>query len=132
MTRGVAFVAGVILTIFFVLYGPRLVDGALGLIDDEESRRHASHIVRHGSARAMFFARVKLWESIVEALLAFAIARAAGVPGAAALAVWVGLWSLLPVAGVLIGALPIIVFAGAHTMTRRGRRRAVLPRDRRR
>ena len=51
-------------------------------------------------------------------MLAFAIARAAGVPGAAALAVWVGLWSFLPVAGVLIGALPIIVFAGAHTLDR--------------
>jgi predicted PurR-regulated permease PerM len=118
LTRGVAFVAGVILTIFFVLYGPRLVEGALGLIDDEDARLHARHVVRRGSARALFFARVKLWESIVEALLAFAIARAAGVPGAAALAVWVGLWSLLPVAGVLIGALPIVVFAGAHTMTR--------------
>jgi len=118
LTRGVAFVAGVILTIFFVLYGPRLIDGALGLIDDEEARARARHVVRRGSARALFFARVKLWESIVEALLAFAIARAAGVPGAAALAVWVGLWSLLPVAGVLIGALPIVVFAGAHTMTR--------------
>ena len=118
LTRGVAFVAGVILTIFFVLYGPRLIDGAIGLLAEEEARVHARHIVGRGSARALFFARVKLWESIVEALLAFAIARVAGVPGAAALAVWVGLWSLLPVAGVLIGALPIVVFAGAHTMTR--------------
>ncbi len=51
-------------------------------------------------------------------MLAFAIARAAGVPGAAALAVWVGLWSFLPVAGVFIGALPIVVFVGADTFGR--------------
>ena len=118
VTRGVAFLAGIILTIFFVLYGPQLIEGGLGLIDNEEARGRARRLLHRGSQRAFFFARVKLWESLVEALLAYGIARGAGVPGPAALAVWVGLWSLLPVAGVLIGALPIVVFAGAHTMTR--------------
>ena len=61
---------------------------------------------------------MKLWEALVEGLLAYAIARAAGVPGPAALGVWVGLWSFLPVAGVFIGALPIVVFAGAHSIQR--------------
>lgn len=117
-TQGVAFLAGLILTIFFVLYGGRLFDGALGLIDDEDARRRTEYVIRDGSRRALFFARVKLWEALVEAVLAFTIARAAGVPGAAALAVWVGLWSFLPIAGVVIGALPIIVFAGAHTPER--------------
>lgn len=118
VTRGVAFLAGTILTIFFVLYGERLIDGGLGLIDDPDVRRRTEHVFRAGSRRALFYARVKLWESLVEGLLAYAIARAAGVPGAAALGVWVALWSLLPVAGVLIGALPIVVFAGAVSMTR--------------
>ena len=117
-SQGVAFLAGFILTIFFVLYGSRLFEGALGLIDDPAARRRAEFVLRDGSRRALFFARVKLWEAFVEAVLAFTIARAAGVPGAAALAVWVGLWSLLPVAGVVIGALPIVVFAGAHTPER--------------
>ncbi len=117
-TQGVAFVAGLILTIFFVLYGSRLISGALGLIDDETARRRAEFVIRDGSRRALFFARVKLWEALVEATLAFTIARVAGVPGAAALAVWVGLWSFLPVVGVLIGALPIVVFAAAHTPER--------------
>ncbi len=117
-TRGVAFLAGTILTVFFVLYGRRLVDGAFGLIDDPRRRERVEHIVDTASRRALFYARVKLWESIVEGLLAFTIARLAGVPGPAALGVWVAIWSLLPVAGVLIGALPIIVFAGAHSMTR--------------
>jgi predicted PurR-regulated permease PerM len=118
VSRGVAFLAGIILTIFFVLYGNRIIEGGLRLIDDDEARRRTEYVIRDGSRRALFFARVKLWEAFVEALLAFAIGRAAGVPGAAALAVWVGLWSFLPVAGVVIGALPIIVFAGAHTPER--------------
>jgi predicted PurR-regulated permease PerM len=117
-TRGVAFLAGLILTVFFVVYGPRLVDGALGLIEQEGTRRRAEFVLRSGSRRALFYARVKLWEAVVEGLLAYAIARLAGVPGPAALGVWVALWSLLPVAGVLIGALPIVVFAGAHSVER--------------
>lgn len=118
VSRSVAFLAGTILTIFFVLYGERILEGAFGLIDDPEQRRRTEHVFRRGSRRALFHTRVKLWEATVEGLLAYAIARAAGVPGPAALGVWVALWSLLPVAGVLIGALPIIVFAGAISMTR--------------
>ena len=57
-------------------------------------------------------------EAAVEGVLAYVIARAAGVPGPAALGVWVGLWTLLPIAGVFIGALPIVVFAGASSLTR--------------
>ena len=117
-TQGVAFLAGLILTIFFVLYGTRLVDGGLRLIEDDAVRERTQFVIRDGSRRALFFARVKLWEAFVEALLAFAIGRAAGVPGAAALAVWVALWSFLPIAGVLIGSLPIVVFAAAHTAER--------------
>jgi predicted PurR-regulated permease PerM len=117
-TRGVAFTAGLILTIFFMLYGPRLIEGGFGLIEDDATRRRTEEIVKRGSQRALFFARVKLWEALVEGFLAYSIARLAHVPGPAALGVWVALWSLLPVAGVLIGALPIVVFAGAVSTTR--------------
>lgn len=118
VSRSVAFLAGIILTVFFVLYGERLIAGAFTLLENEETRRRAETVFRGGTRRALFFTRVKLWAALVEALLAYTIARAANVPGPAALAVWVGLWSLLPVAGVLIGALPIVVFAAATTTTR--------------
>jgi predicted PurR-regulated permease PerM len=117
-SRGVAAVVGIILTIFFVLYGNTLIAGGLSLLENERTRTRTEHVFRHGSRRALFYTRVKLWAALIEGLLAFAIARAADVPGPAALGVWVGLWSLLPVAGVLIGALPIVIFAGSHTMTR--------------
>lgn len=117
-TRGLATVAGIILTIFFVLYGPRLADGAFGLVRDRATRRQVELVVRRGAGRALFFARVMIAEAVVEGALAYLIARAAGVPGAAALAVWVALWSLLPVAGVLIGAAPIVIFAAAASTGR--------------
>ena len=87
-------------------------------------------VVRGGSRRGLFYARVKLWEALVEGLLAFTIARLAGVPGAAAFGIWVALWSFLPVAGVFIGALPIVVFAGAHSIQRAIIVALVLRRDR--
>jgi len=117
-TRSIAFIAGMILTIFFVLYGGGLFEGALGLIEDDRTRARVEMVVRGGSRRGLFYARVKLWEALVEGLLAFTIARLAGVPGAAAFGIWVALWSFLPVAGVFIGALPIVVFAGAHSIQR--------------
>jgi predicted PurR-regulated permease PerM len=118
LTRTVAFLAGLILTIFFILYGIPLFEGALAQIRNLQTRARVESVARNGSRRALFYARVKLWEALVEGLLAYSIARIADVPGPAALGIWVALWSLLPVAGVLIGALPIVVFAGAHSIER--------------
>ena len=61
---------------------------------------------------------MKALEAVIGGVLAYVIARAAGVPGPAALGVWAGLWTLLPVAGVFVGSLPIVVFAGASSVTR--------------
>jgi predicted PurR-regulated permease PerM len=117
-TRGVAFVAGTILTIFFTVYGPRIVGAGLDEIRDPKRRRRVERVLVHGTRRGLDYARVKLLEAIVGGVLAYVIARAANVPGPAALGVWVGFWTLLPVAGVLVGALPIVLFAGAASQTR--------------
>ena len=117
-TRGVAFVAGFILTIFFLLYGPRIFLGGLEQIRDPERRRVVEHVLVRGLRRGLDYARVKLLEALIAGVLAYAIARAAGVPGPAALGVWMGFWTLLPVAGVFVGALPIVLFAGASSLTR--------------
>jgi predicted PurR-regulated permease PerM len=115
--RGLALVVGFVLTLFFVLYGPRLVDGALEQVRDPGRRRRLDVVVRSSSRRALGYARAKVAEVVVEGLLAYLIARLAGVPGPAALAVWVALWTLLPVAGLVVGALPIVVFAAADSAT---------------
>ena len=117
-TRGVAFVAGTILTIFFVVYGPRIVTAGLGQIRDPLRRRRAERVLVRGTRRGLDYARVKLLEAVIGGVIAYVIARAANVPGPAALGVWVGFWTLLPVAGVFVGALPIVLFAGAASLTR--------------
>jgi predicted PurR-regulated permease PerM len=116
-TSGVAFVAGLILTIFFVVYGPRIFEAGMLQIGDPKRRARIEHVVMRGTRRGLDYARIKLLEALIEGLLAYVIARVAGVPGPAALGVWVGLWTLLPVAGVFVGALPIVLFAGASSLT---------------
>jgi predicted PurR-regulated permease PerM len=117
-SRGVAFVAGLILTIFFTVYGPRIVGSGLDQIRDPKRRRRVERVLVHGTRRGLDLARVKLLEGIVAGVLAYVIARTADVPGPAALGVWVAFWTLLPVAGVVVGALPIVLFAGAASWTR--------------
>ncbi len=117
-TRGVAFVAGTILTIFFTVYGPRIVGAGLEEIRDPKRRRRVERVLVHGTRRGLDLARVKLLEAIVGGVLAYVIARTADVPGPAALGVWAGFWTLLPIAGVFLGALPIVLFAGAASLTR--------------
>jgi predicted PurR-regulated permease PerM len=117
-TRGVAFVAGLILTIFFVVYGPRIFASGLDQIRDPDRRRLIERVLLRGSRRGLDYARIRLLEAVIGGVLAYVIARAAGVPGPAALGVWAGLWTLLPVAGVFVGSLPIVVFAGAASVTR--------------
>jgi predicted PurR-regulated permease PerM len=114
----VAFVAGLILTIFFVVYGPRIFASGLDQIRDPDRRRLIERVLLRGSRRGLDYARIRLLEAVIGGVLAYVIARAAGVPGPAALGVWAGLWTLLPVAGVFVGSLPIVVFAGAASLTR--------------
>jgi len=117
-TGGVAFLAGLILTIFFLIYGSRIFHSGIGQIDDPIRRRRVERVLTRGAHRSLEYARIQVLESIIEGLIAYAVARAAGVPGPAALGVWFGLWTLLPVAGVLVGATPIVLFAGAASMER--------------
>ena len=39
-------------------------------------------------------------------------------PGPAPLALWVGMWDLVPIIGTFIGALPIVVLAGVSSTTK--------------
>jgi predicted PurR-regulated permease PerM len=115
--RGLAFVVGVVLTLFFVLYGPSIVEGGYAQIRDPNRRHRVEEITRRGASRGLTYARWQLGVVLVEGVLTYFIARAAEVPGPVAFAVWVALWSLIPVVGLFIGAVPIVIFAGANSTT---------------
>ncbi len=114
-TRGVAFLATGVLTIFFLQHGPRLARSARNQIRDPRRRDRVEVIAVAVYRRAFGYSGASLAMSLAAGLTAFLVARLADVPGPAAFGVWVGLWDLVPLAGTLVGALPIVVLAAASS-----------------
>jgi predicted PurR-regulated permease PerM len=117
-TRAVAFLATAVLTIFFLQHGPRLARAARDQVHDEGRRRQLEALAVAAYRRAFGYATSSLVMSLAAGLFGFAVARAADVPGPAALAVWLALWDLVPVGGAVIGALPIVALAAASSGNR--------------
>ncbi|MDQ3898306.1 MAG: AI-2E family transporter [Actinomycetota bacterium] len=117
-TRGVAFLATGVLTVFFLQHGPRLARSARNQFHGTARRARLEALGVAVYRRAFGYAGAALAMSLAAGLAAFLAARLAEVPGPAALGVWVGLWDLVPLAGAVIGALPIVALAGATSAHR--------------
>jgi predicted PurR-regulated permease PerM len=107
-TRGVAFLATFVLTLFLLLHGPRIAKAGAEQIADREQRMRLRHVGVWAFRRAFGYARGTLAQSLFAGTLAYLLARAAGVRGAGALAVWVAIWDIVPVVGAAVGATPLI------------------------
>ncbi|HEX4979412.1 MAG TPA: AI-2E family transporter, partial [Acidimicrobiales bacterium] len=117
-TRGLAFLAVAVLTVFMVLHGPRLLDGARRQIRDDRRRELASRLTAAVERRAIGYARGMLASAALAGMVAYVFASTADVPGAAPLAVWVAIWDLVPLVGALVGAAPIIALGAILSPTR--------------
>ncbi len=114
-TRGVAFLATGVLTIFLLLHGPRIIQAAIDQASDPRRRARLNQLYPVVYARAFGYAASTLCTALAAGLFAFLVARVTDVPAPAPLAVWMGLWDLVPVGGALVGALPIVVLAGVRS-----------------
>lgn len=110
-TRGVAFLATGVLTLFFVLHGPRLAAGALDQIASTERRERVRSIATAAYTRTMRYVLSVVLLAVAAGLFGYLVASLADVPGAAALGLWVGLWDIVPLVGALAGAMPIVLLA---------------------
>ncbi len=117
-TRGVAFLATGVLSIFFLLHGPRIARSAAEQIPDRTRRARVEVLAVTAYRRGFGYARGSLAIAVLAGAVAYLITRLAGVPGAAPLALWVGLFDLVPLIGAFIGALPIVVLAGVGSATK--------------
>jgi predicted PurR-regulated permease PerM len=117
-TRGVAFLATGVLTLFFVLYGERLVAAALAQIGDPARRERVAAVAGAAYRRAARYALGSLAMAVAAGVTGYWVARSAGVRGAAALGLWVGLWDLVPVVGAFVGAVPIVLLALVFSVER--------------
>lgn len=113
-TRGVAFLATGVLSLFFLLFGPRLVDSAGRQVTDPVKRARYQRIVGAAYRRAVRYVRGSALMAIAAGLLGFLVARLAEVPGGAPLGLWMALWDLVPLVGAGIGAMPIVVLAAVE------------------
>lgn len=112
-TRGVAFIASGILTLFFLLHGPRLLSGGVRQLPAEMQER-VRHIGGRALDRASRYALLTLLQAVVAGVVGYGVARTLAVPGAAALGLWLTLWAVVPLVGAFVGALPIVAIAAAQ------------------
>jgi predicted PurR-regulated permease PerM len=110
-TRGVAFLATGVLTIFFLIHGPRLLHAALCQLPvrrQDDTRRIGLAVYR----RTWRYIAGSLSMSAMAGLVAYGCAYAVDAPGKAPLALWMALLDPIPLVGVVVGAAPLILLSG--------------------
>jgi predicted PurR-regulated permease PerM len=117
-TRGLAFLAVFVLTVFFLLHGPKLAAAAAAQVHDDGRRALIERVGAAVHRRAFGYARGTIAMAALAGGVAYAIARLAHVPAPAPLALWVALWDIVPLLGATVGAVPIVAFAGVNDPTR--------------
>lgn len=113
--RAIAFVAGGALMLFFLLYGHKLVEGALSIFE-EEKHDQIKDMLYKAYTRCTIFGWSQIGLSIAVGLTTYLVCRLFEVPAAGLIGVWVALWNVVPVFGVVIGSLPAVLLAGAQSM----------------
>jgi predicted PurR-regulated permease PerM len=103
-----------ILTMFTITRGHQTVKGALGLISHERFRGSVERIVRAAYRGGTGYTLRTLALAVVSGVVAGFAAQALNVPAPSVLGLWVGLWTLIPVLGLVIGYLPVIGLAAAE------------------
>jgi predicted PurR-regulated permease PerM len=104
-----------ILTMFTITRGNQTVQGALSLIRHERLRHSVERIVRAAYRGGTGYTLRTLALAVVSGLAAGFAAQTLNVPAPSVLGLWVGLWSLIPVLGLVIGYLPVIGLAAAES-----------------
>jgi predicted PurR-regulated permease PerM len=107
-----------ILTMFTITRGHQTVQGGLALIRHQRLRRSVERIVRAAYKGGTGYTLRTLALAVVSGVVAGFVAQALNVPAPSVLGLWVGLWSLIPVLGLVIGYLPIIGLAAAEDRTK--------------
>ena len=107
-TRGVAFLATAVLTLFLLLHGPELAAAASRQVHDPDRRAKLGRIAAAAYYRGLGYARGTLGMAFVAGAVAYLLAVMADVPGPLPLALWVALWDVVPLIGAVVGGLPIV------------------------
>jgi predicted PurR-regulated permease PerM len=99
-----------ILTIYFLMALPRGERTAEGLMGGEHQQRNV-RLFREALDRIGGYVSGNIGVSIIAGVASFIFLRIAGVPFAAALALWVAIADLIPTVGATLGALAAVIVA---------------------
>jgi predicted PurR-regulated permease PerM len=105
--RGLEALLVVVLVVYALVNGPSLARSLLG----GESPRWWARYVREGVAAGAAQVRHLLAMAVIGGLVALATASAFGLAGKSVLAIWAGVWAVVPIFGPLIGFAPLVVVA---------------------
>lgn len=103
-----------ILTMFTITRGAQSIEGGIALIRHQRLRRSVERIVVAAYRGGKGYTLRTLGLAVVSGVVAGFGAQALDVPAPSVLGLWVGLWSLIPVLGLVIGYLPVIGLAAAE------------------
>ena len=96
----------VVLAVYALVNGPRLLRSLSGT-----GAAWWAPAVREGVAAGASQVRRLLAVAAANGVLGWAVAAALGLPGNGVLGIWVGVWSVVPIFGPIVGYLPIVVVA---------------------
>lgn len=111
--RAASYLVAGILTLFLVIYSPRMIDGAVSQVRDPSRRDRARHVVDASLARGRRYLTGLIAQGLVVAGVCYGAFRLVGLPASVALAAVVGLGSAVPYVGVVAGMVPALLLSGA-------------------
>jgi predicted PurR-regulated permease PerM len=113
----VGLISIVVLTIFFLLYGPSLVGLARDAIGSRRHRERAERLGQRSMQAVSGWVLGNLVTSIVASVASLIVFAILGLPYAFLLALWVGVADLIPLVGATLGAIPAVIVAFLHSTT---------------
>jgi putative heme transporter len=107
-----------VLTMFTITRGAQTVEGGIALFRHRRVRRALERIIGAAYRGGTGYTLRTLALAVASGIVAAAACEALHVPAPAVLGLWVGLWSLIPVLGLVIGYLPVVGLAAAEDRNR--------------
>lgn len=119
--RGVATgVAGVVtifvLTLLMLLEAPKIVDGILTLIEDDDTRTRVRRLAGDCAKSITGYISGNLLISVICGALTYAVLKISGVPFAGLIALFVAVADLIPLVGATLGAVVALIAAAVHSV----------------
>jgi putative heme transporter len=109
-----------ILTMFLLLHGARMVNGGLRVLEPPARRERWTDVLAHAVPAARGYTFASIVQGVVVASLTAAFVQMLDLPAPVLLSLIVGLASMIPYIGIVIGAVPVVLLAAGIESARWG------------